>query len=115
LALYFLTAGGQRVASHFALVEDGAYYLLKPGYDPTLAQHGLGHLLVFHVARALIAEGVRELDFLGDDLPWKRDWTATRRTHAFRYILRPTLKGRLLHRWKFDVVPALRRDRSVRC
>jgi CelD/BcsL family acetyltransferase involved in cellulose biosynthesis len=109
LALYFLTAGRQRVAFHFALVEDGVYYLLKPGYDPALSHYGLGHLLVDEVARDLAERGVRELDLLGDQAPWKREWTDRVRAHAWRYVFRPTLFGRALHAWKFRVVPALRR------
>ena len=77
LACYFLRAGERRVAFHYALVDGDTYYLFKPGFDPALANYGLGHLLVDAVARDLIARGIRELDFLGDDMPWKRDWTDT--------------------------------------
>jgi CelD/BcsL family acetyltransferase involved in cellulose biosynthesis len=112
LALYFLRTGGVRRASHFALVEDGVYYLFKPGYEPELASYGLGHLLVDAVARALIADGVRELDFLGDDLPWKREWTRFTRAHSWRYVFRPSAFGRALHAWKFRVAPVLKRLRA---
>jgi CelD/BcsL family acetyltransferase involved in cellulose biosynthesis len=111
LALYFLRVGGVRRASHFALVEDGVYYLFKPGYAPELATYGLGHLLVDAVIRDLRARGVHTLDFLGDDMPWKREWTTRIRRHSFRYIFRPSLRGRLLHALKFTVAPLLRRGR----
>ena len=108
LGLHFLTVGGRRVAFHFAVESGGIYYLFKPGYDESLARFGLGHLLVDAVARALIARGARELDFLGEDVPWKREWTALVRPHQFRYVFRPTPFGRGLWTWKFRVLPSLR-------
>ena len=109
LACYFLKAGPRRVAFHFALVVDDTYYLLKPGFDPALASYGLGHLLVDAVARDLITRGIRELDFLGDDMPWKREWTDHTRAHHFDYVFAPTLRGRALATWKLRLVPAVKR------
>ncbi len=109
LACYFLRAGGRRVAFHFALSDRDAYYFFKPGFDASLASYGLGHLTVDAVARDLIARGVGELDFLGDDMPWKRDWTDRARAHSFRYIFAPTARGRALAAWKLTLAPAARR------
>lgn len=109
LACYFLKAGTRRVAFHFALVDDDTYYLLKPGFDPALASYGLGHLLVDAVARDLITRGIRELDFLGDDMPWKREWTDHTRAHHFDYVFAPTLRGRALAAWKLRLVPGVKR------
>jgi CelD/BcsL family acetyltransferase involved in cellulose biosynthesis len=105
LACYFLKAGERRVAFHFALVDDDTYYLFKPGFDPALASYGLGHLLVDFVCRDLIAHGIRELDFLGDDMPWKREWTERVRAHRFDYLFAPSLRGRALAAWKLRLVP----------
>lgn len=109
LACYFLRAGTRRVAFHFALADADTYYLFKPGFDPALASYGLGHLCVDAVARDLIARGVRELDFLGDDMPWKRDWTDRARSHSFRYLFAPTARGRALAAWKLTLAPAAKR------
>jgi CelD/BcsL family acetyltransferase involved in cellulose biosynthesis len=109
LACYFLRAGERRVAFHYALVDADTYYLFKPGFDPALANYGLGHLLVDAVARDLIARGIRELDFLGDDMPWKRDWTDKARPHSFRYLFAPTARGRALAAWKLRLAPAAKR------
>jgi CelD/BcsL family acetyltransferase involved in cellulose biosynthesis len=107
LALYFLRVGAARRAFHYALVEDRVYYLFKPGYDPAFAAYGLGHLLVDRVARDLIRRGVRELDFLGDAMEWKREWTAVERPHAWRYLFAPTAFGRALAAWKLRIGPRL--------
>ena len=109
LACYFLKAGSRRVAFHFALVDDDTYYLLKPGFDPALASYGLGHLLVDAVARDLITLGIRELDFLGEDMPWKREWTDHTRAHRFGCVFAPTLRGRALAAWKLRFVPGAKR------
>lgn len=109
LACYFLKAGPRRVAFHFALVDDDTYYLFKPGFDPALAGYGPGHLLVDAVARDLITRGIRELDFLGDDMPWKREWTDHTRAHRFDYIFAPTPRGRALAVWKMRLVPSAKR------
>jgi CelD/BcsL family acetyltransferase involved in cellulose biosynthesis len=106
LALYFLKAGQRRVAFHFALIEDGVYFLFKPGFDPALSNYGLGHLLIDAVIRE---SGIHELDFLGDDMPWKRDWTDQLRPHSWRYVFSRSPYGRALGTWKFDLVPTLKR------
>jgi CelD/BcsL family acetyltransferase involved in cellulose biosynthesis len=108
LACYFLKAGRRRIAFHFALSDNDTYYLFKPGFNPALASFGPGHLLVDAVARDLIARGVRELDFLGDDMPWKREWTNQARPHDFVYLFSPSLRGRLLATWKLHLAPALK-------
>jgi CelD/BcsL family acetyltransferase involved in cellulose biosynthesis len=109
LALSFLTVGGVRKAFHYALIDDGIYYLFKPGYDPALASYGLGHLLIDAIIRDLVPRGVRELDFLGDDMPWKREWTDQVRPHAWRYVFARTPFGRALHAWKFSLAPTIKR------
>lgn len=109
LACYFLRSGERRLAFHFALADGATYYLFKPGFDPSLAAFGPGHLIVDAVARDLIARGIGELDFLGDDMPWKRDWTDRARAHRFRYLFAPTARGRALCAWKFTLAPYAKR------
>ncbi len=109
LSIYFLRAGDRRVAFHFGLVDGNTYFLFKPGFDPGLAQYGLGHLLVDEVIRDLRSRSIRELDFLGDDMPWKRDWTDQLRPHSWRYVFSRSAYGRALGAWKFRVAPTLKR------
>jgi CelD/BcsL family acetyltransferase involved in cellulose biosynthesis len=109
LALYFLRAGTRRVAFHFALIVDGSYFLLKPGFDPSLSSHSPGQLLVDAVARDLEARGVRELDFLGEDMPWKRDWTEEARSQSWHLVFSRGPWGRVLRAWKTGLLPTVRR------
>lgn len=108
LALSFLTVAGVRKSFHFAVLQNGVYYLFKPGYDPRLATYGLGHLHVDLIARALATDGVHELDFLGDDMPWKREWTDRARPHAWRYVFARSTFARALHAWKFWLAPRMK-------
>ena len=105
LALYFLRLDGRAVAFHFGIESAGRYYLLKPGYDETLKECSPGQLLMEEVLRACVNAGLSELDFLGPDMPWKRDWTERVRVHTWLFIFRNSRFGRALCRAKFEWVP----------
>ncbi len=101
LALCFLRAGGKAVAFHFALCREGKYLLLKPGYDEAFHEFSPGQLLMEEVLCACASRGLSELDFLGPDMPWKRDWADGARRHSWLYVFRDSLFGRALHAAKF--------------
>ena len=107
LALCFLRAGGRRVAFHFAMIEEGVYFLFKPGFDPQLSHYGLGHLLVEAVIQGL--PGLRELDLLGDDMPWKREWTPPSGRTPGTTCSRAVPTGARCGAWKLDLAPQVKR------
>lgn len=109
LALYLLHAGTRPVAFHFGLQYRDTYLLLKPGYDESVGECSPGQLLVEEVLRDLAQRGAQEFDFLGPRMPWKLDWTDRLRSHCWLFILRPTLKGRLLHAARFRYGPRVAR------
>ncbi len=74
-ALYFLRAGGKRIATLFAVEDHRTLFALKIGFDPTASQLSPGHLMILEVARDAEQRGLRELDFVGRDDEWKRKWT----------------------------------------
>jgi CelD/BcsL family acetyltransferase involved in cellulose biosynthesis len=76
LRLTFLTVGGRCIASgiHFETPDAILYY--NAGVDPDARDLSPGVLMVHaYVARAL-AKGIRRLDFLRGDEPYKYDWGA---------------------------------------
>jgi len=73
--LYFLRAGGRRIAMLFAIEDGHTLFALKIGYDPSVAKVSPGHLIVWKVAAEAEARGLTELDFVGRDDDWKRKWT----------------------------------------
>ncbi|QRN98607.1 GNAT family N-acetyltransferase [Archangium violaceum] len=109
LSLYTLSAGDHPVAFHFGLEYGGRYYLLKPGYDERFSECSPGQLLVEDVLEELSHRGTAEFDFLGPRMTWKLDWTERLRSHVWLFIVRPSLKGRLLHAARFRHGPALKR------
>ncbi|MBX5483659.1 MAG: GNAT family N-acetyltransferase [Myxococcaceae bacterium] len=109
LALLFLRIGGRAAAFHFALIDRRRYLLLKPAYDETLRECSPGQLLMEDALRACIARGLTEFDFLGQDMPWKRDWTDRFRPHVTLYVFADTRAGRALHRARFEWAPRLKR------
>ncbi|MEA2575657.1 MAG: hypothetical protein QOH93_2955, partial [Chloroflexia bacterium] len=76
--------------------------LLKPGYDESVKECSPGQLLVDEVARQCIQEGLTEFDFLGPDMPWKREWASESRQHTRLYIFRNSAYGRFLRNYKFS-------------
>lgn len=110
LALWFLRLDGRAVAFQFALedAKHGRFLLLKPGYDEALRECSPGQLLMEEVLRDCVTRGLREFDFLGMDMPWKRDWAERVRPHTWLFIFRDGAWGRLLHALKFRIGPRAR-------
>lgn len=112
LRLMFLTVGGRRIATAYGSCFDGRLFLFKTGYDPAYASCAPFKILMYLATRRAFADGLREIDFLGDQEPWKLEWTSTSRVHDWLYVFPNTIRGRLLHSLKFQVVPELKRWRA---
>ncbi len=105
LALRALDVGGRPIAMHFGLLHRGVYSLPKPAYDESLASCSPGQLLFREVLAEAEGRGLRELDFLGPDMPWKRDWAPAIRPHDWLYVYRPGLVGGAQHAFKHRLKP----------
>lgn len=108
LTLFFMRLDGRAVGFHYALEHAGRYLLLKPAYDEVIRECSPGQLLMEDVLKTCIEQRMPEFDFLGPDMPWKRDWTDLVRTHSWLYIFRDGFRGRALHGLKFRWIPALK-------
>lgn len=117
LALQTLRVNGKLAAFQLDLVHDGIEYVLKIGYDPELKAYSPGALLLKRVIDAAIARGMRGVDLLGDDMPWKRDWTSQSRRHVRQFAFGRGAIGRSLHALKFRAIPLAKRvrDRMREC
>jgi CelD/BcsL family acetyltransferase involved in cellulose biosynthesis len=112
LRLMFLTVGGRRIAAAFGSCFDGRLFLFKTGYDPEYASCSPFKLLTCFAIERAFADGLREIDFLGDAEPWKLEWTSTSRAHDWLYVFPNTIRARLLHTLKFQVAPEVKRWRA---
>ena len=112
LRLVFLTIGGRRIATAYGSSFDGRLFLFKTGYDPAYAACAPFKILMYLATQRAFTDGLQEIDFLGDAEPWKREWTSTSRVHDWLYVFPNTIRARLLHSLKFQVVPELKRWRA---
>jgi CelD/BcsL family acetyltransferase involved in cellulose biosynthesis len=90
---------------HFGIAYRGVYALPKPAYDEALAACSPGQLLLREVLAESEARGRVELDFLGPDMGWKRDWAPSYRPHDWLYVYRPGMTGAALHTVKHRLKP----------
>jgi CelD/BcsL family acetyltransferase involved in cellulose biosynthesis len=109
LRLLFLTVGGKRIAVSYSAVYDGRLFLLKTGHDREFHTCSPFKLLTHFAAQEAYARGLREVDFLGDTEPWKREWTAAARGHDWLFIFSDTRRARLLHSIKFQMAPEIKK------
>ncbi len=74
-ALYFLRAGGRRIATLFAVEDGRTVYALKIGYDPAYERFSPGKLLTYTMVSRAVTRGIPTYELLGTDEPWKYRWT----------------------------------------
>lgn len=108
LALRALEVDGAPVAMHFGLVHRGAYEVPKLAYDEARGAFSPGQLLFREVLAEAEGRGLAELDLLGPDMPWKREWQPGFRQHDWLYAYRPGALGAALHATKHRLRPLLR-------
>ena len=108
LAMRALELDGRPIAIHLGLVHRGAYLLPKTAYDEALAHVSPGQLLQREVLAECEARGLGSFDFLGPDMPWKRDWEPEHAVHDWLYVYRPSLAGRVRHAVKHRLRPAVK-------
>jgi CelD/BcsL family acetyltransferase involved in cellulose biosynthesis len=109
LALYFLRLDGKAIAFQYGLEYSGRYLAMKPAYDEALSEVSPGQLLTEGLVQDCIGRGMREVDLLGDDAPFKREWTQVVRPHHWLFIYRNSFRARTMYRAKFRWVPVARR------
>jgi CelD/BcsL family acetyltransferase involved in cellulose biosynthesis len=109
LRLLFLTVNGQRIATSYASRYQDRLSFFKTGYDPAFAKYGPFKLLTYFAIKEGFADGLREVDFLGDAEPWKLEWTSTTRPHDWLFVFGHTARARLAHAAKCRIAPAVKR------
>lgn len=106
LRLHTLKVGDRLAAFQLDLEHAGTEYVLKIGYEPELSKLSPGGLLLKRVIAAAIARGLTRVDLLGDDMPWKHDWTREVRPHQTFLAFGRGPVGKALHALEFLAVPA---------
>jgi len=106
LSLFLLNLNGQPIAFHFGFTYGDGYYMPKIGYDEAFAAGCPGLVLLEEIMKDSIRRGLKRCDFLGMDMPWKRDWSKQACRHDWLFIYRDAAFGRALHEIKFKWIPA---------
>jgi CelD/BcsL family acetyltransferase involved in cellulose biosynthesis len=112
LQLLFLKVGDRRIATSYGACFKDRLFLFKTGYDPEFATGAPFKILTYFAIQEAYAQGLTEVDFLGDAEPWKIEWTSTSRGHDWLFVFADTMRARLLHSIKFQWLPELKRWRA---
>jgi CelD/BcsL family acetyltransferase involved in cellulose biosynthesis len=114
LRLAFLRLNGKPLAFDYCLECNKTHYLLKTGYDPTYRKLAPGMVMRYlMLARVFFSDGFVVYDFLGEDQPWKQEWSNMVQKRAFLYAFAPTPLG-FLDRMVFaHGRPASKRAKSL--
>jgi CelD/BcsL family acetyltransferase involved in cellulose biosynthesis len=112
LQLLFLKVGDRRIATSYGACFRNRLFLFKTGYDPEFATGAPFKILTYLAIREAYAQGLAEVDFLGDAEPWKLEWTSASRGHDWVYIFGTTVRAQLLHSVKFQWLPELKKWRA---
>jgi len=94
LRLDALRLGGTAIAVSFALCGNGAFYGMKIGYDPRLANLGPGRVLLDDLVRRAFDERLERFEMLGDDTRYKREWCNRSRERIALRAFAPSAAGR---------------------
>jgi CelD/BcsL family acetyltransferase involved in cellulose biosynthesis len=93
LRLLFLCLDCQAIAFLLGLEEGGTLYLLKGGYDPSFARFSPGQLVLQEAIAYAFDAGLRRVELLGADEPYKLAWTTTTREIRVLHAFRPSVLG----------------------
>jgi CelD/BcsL family acetyltransferase involved in cellulose biosynthesis len=76
LRLAFLTVGGKRIAAGISFETEDAILYYNAGVDPEARELSPGVVMVERYVRRALERGVRHMDFLRGDEPYKYEWGA---------------------------------------
>jgi len=68
-------------------------FMLKTAYHPDFHPYAPGQLLTARLIRYGIEHGIDALDFLADNMTWKRDWAPQIRPHCQLSLFSRSARG----------------------
>lgn len=93
LDLWLLRLNDRIVAAQFGLRYGDTVFSLQEGYDPDYSTDSVGYVLRSQVLRNLIAEGIRNYDFLGGTDQSKARWGSVAKSYLNIDFARPRSRG----------------------
>ncbi len=114
LKLYFLYAGEQLLAFDYCFVYRDRFYLMKVGYDERFKRYAPGHLLKKYEIRECFENGLKEYDFLGQQMEWKMEWAENIRPQYTIFVYGKTPMGFVKYFLNVILLPSLRKITLLR-
>jgi CelD/BcsL family acetyltransferase involved in cellulose biosynthesis len=93
LRMFRLLVGGKAVAVQMAVEMYRRLWVLKIGYDESMARCSPGLLLTGEAIRYALDRGLQSYEFLGGIEPWEERWRPRRREHQFLLFYPWTVAG----------------------
>jgi CelD/BcsL family acetyltransferase involved in cellulose biosynthesis len=87
LRLTWVELDSQPIAAEYSLVGDGVLYAYQSGMAPHADEHEPGSLALIATLKTAIDEGIRAIDFLRGNEPYKAHWRAEPRPMASIRVL----------------------------
>jgi CelD/BcsL family acetyltransferase involved in cellulose biosynthesis len=107
-----LIMDGDVVAFDFALLSGNRYWLLKTGYDESVAKLGPGMSLRLSVIERCFKLGLDAHEFLGVDMPWKRRFSTSERRLVVVRSYAPRPVPTLRYAYRAGLRPLVRKVRA---
>jgi CelD/BcsL family acetyltransferase involved in cellulose biosynthesis len=101
---------GVTIAFDFGLLHGGRLYSLKVGYDEGFRSLAPALVMRLSMIERCFELGLRTHELLGDDAPWKSQFSSGSRDHAGFFAYSRGLGGRALYGYRAKVRPTLRRS-----
>ncbi len=98
-----LSVAGRPAAAQLIRVHGRTLFLLKTAYHPDFAPYAPGQLITARLIRYGVARGMETLDFLGQDMTWKRDWEPRLRSHYHLMLFAPSFGGRYAYWSRYGI------------
>lgn len=95
LALNFLTADGEPVATTYSFEYGQKTYVYQVGFDPRFSRYGVGTLLHLRNIEENIGRHLREYDFLKGDEAYKFSWPVSVRHGMELRLMKPNFLVRI--------------------
>lgn len=108
LLIYELLLDSRTIAMCINIKYGERLFHWKTTYDEEYSRFSPGNLLFNRLLIDSSVEGIREIDFLCPELPYKKVWSTGARDHVALYIFRRSITGWMAWVWKFMVISRLR-------
>ena len=108
LNIWILYLDGSPIAFIFNIVYKNRIYGKQTGYDKKYRYLSPGNILIAETVKDAFDKKYEEYDLLGEDEPFKLEFTSTCRMHSKYFIFGNTLKGGLLRFIECNAIPMLK-------